>query len=347
MGDSFLRVDGMNQISIHRGEQSRVPRTLRLAARHHEVRPVGMPRETFHETIAGLSLFDLIDHLSFPPVPALPCHLPIAGHGILHRSHAAAEERGAIRREGQAINAAAVVMCFCSSPRREIRRSPLRHRPALTFRSRVPDSHLAHHVSGRQILAIGTERATEHGRSVAQRRNEVPSLRIEDLYRGLGFRRRLILPAAGRVLSRHGGQAAAVGRNGHLPVPEAMRLHPPKAASRFHIVPEQHPIVTAGNDSLPIREQDAAASIGRVSIGKRLGFSGNKVHRVERAIHACGEGAIPLRSDGEAQHAGGQFVFVSKDEFHAFTRADREWAPPCFRRDGKWAGRGGRIRRKD
>src|SRR5687767_3762760 len=88
-GESRLRdpltgIDGMHEAAVCGGEKRGVPCALRLAAGHHKMRALRMPRHGFHKPGAVLAVFDLIDALwrRRLPVPALPCHLAIAGHGI-------------------------------------------------------------------------------------------------------------------------------------------------------------------------------------------------------------------------------------------------------------------------
>src|SRR5262245_47787547 len=99
----------MYKVSISRSKNGSIPGALRLASSHDEVLTAWLPGDRFHEAGALLGLLDLVNALSLSPVPALPGHLSIAGHGIGHRPHAATEQRGVIRGKREAVNSAAVM----------------------------------------------------------------------------------------------------------------------------------------------------------------------------------------------------------------------------------------------
>src|SRR6266850_8465820 len=99
----------MDEVAVGGGKYGGVPGALRLASGHDEVRAVRGPRHGFHEAGPVLAIFDLVNALAIPPIPALPGHLPVAGHGISHRAHAAPEQRGVIGREGKTVDAAAIM----------------------------------------------------------------------------------------------------------------------------------------------------------------------------------------------------------------------------------------------
>src|SRR5437016_3875151 len=87
---------------------------------------VRVPGHSFHEAGPMLTLFDLVNALTVPPIPALPGHLAVAGHRVSHRTHTAAEQRSSIGREGKTVDAATIMVGLDRAPGGEIRRGPLR-----------------------------------------------------------------------------------------------------------------------------------------------------------------------------------------------------------------------------
>src|SRR6185503_10344702 len=109
---------------------------------------------------------------------------------------------------------------------------------------------------------------------------------------------------------------AAVRRERELPVPELMRLHTTRAPAGFRIMPEQLAVIPAGNESAPVREQNASAGERLMLFFERLSFSTLRVHSVERSVGTGSKCAGALGRDGEAKHSGGQLVIVREGEFH-------------------------------
>src|SRR6266487_3422346 len=145
------------------------------------------------------------------------------------------------------------------APGGEVRRGPLRFWFGGGARLKFPDANFTHQVGRGEMRSVVTERATWNWRRVGERRDEFSAQGVEDFYRRLDFRGRLILPTAGKILARCGGEAASVGCERQLPVPKSVGLHCAQAAAAFHVVPEQLAIVAAGNDRAPIRMQHASA----------------------------------------------------------------------------------------
>src|SRR6185295_9438134 len=114
----------MHEVAVCGGKNGGVPGALRLASGHDEVRAVWVPGHGFHEAGPVLALFDLVHSLAVSPIPALPGHLTVAGHRISHGTHAAAEQRRAIGREGKTVNAAAIMVGLDRAPGGEVRRGP-------------------------------------------------------------------------------------------------------------------------------------------------------------------------------------------------------------------------------
>ena len=90
LGDAFFGVEGVDQGAVGGGEEGGVPGALGLASSHDEVGAAGVPGEGFHEAGAVLAVADLVEALALEPIPALPSHFAVAGHGVAHGAHAAA-----------------------------------------------------------------------------------------------------------------------------------------------------------------------------------------------------------------------------------------------------------------
>src|SRR5258708_4714757 len=117
------------------------------------MRAVRVPGHGFHEAGPMLTLLDLVNALAVPPIPALPGHLPIAGHRISHGTHAAAEQRRPIRREGQTVDAAAIMVGLDRAPGGEVRRSPLHFGFGGGSPLKFPDANFTHQVARAEMLS--------------------------------------------------------------------------------------------------------------------------------------------------------------------------------------------------
>ena len=270
-----------------------------------------------------LAVVNLVELLSLPPIPPLPGHLAVARHRIPHRPHAAHEERCVGRGKGEGVDAATVVMALRRPPGGEIGGRKTTDRLRAAPLAELPHPHLAEHVRGGKMEAVAAKATAEHRRLVVELRDEFSARGIKHLHPRLRRGGRLVFPAPGKVLPGATGDPAAVGRDGEIPAPESMRRHRPRHGPRREIVPEQLPVVAAGDERLSVGEQRTAAGIRAMHPRERDLLARGRIDSDHAPIGTGGKGPIAVGGDREAKDAGGKRGIVEEGELHRFTLAGR------------------------
>ena len=294
-----------------------------------------------------LAVSDLVELLPRPPIPPLPGHLAVARHRIPHRPHAAHEERCVRRGKGEGVDAAAVVMALRRPPGGEVGRGKATFRLSAAPLAELPHPHLAEHVRGGKMEAVAAEATAEHRRLMVERRDDIAARGVKHFDPRLGRGSRLVLPAPGKVLPRATGDPAAVGGKGEIPAPKAMRRHSPRHRAYFEVVPQQLPVVAAGDERLSIGEQRTAAGIRAMHPRERHLLARGRIDSDNSPIGASGKGAAAVGGKRQAKDAGGKHGIVEEGELHRFTPAIRRSAPSRSQRGETSAIPGDRTRRGD
>jgi len=158
---------------------------------------------------------------------------------------------------------------------------------------------------------------------MVERRDKIAAGGVKHFDPRLGRGGRLIFPAPGKVLPRAAGDPAAVGGEGEIPAPKAMRRHSPRHRACFEVVPQQLPVVAAGDKRLSIRKHRAAAGIRAMHPRQRHLRARGRIDSDDAPIGTGGKGAAAVGSDREAKDAAGKRGIVEEGELHRFTPAIR------------------------